>query len=212
MCHNVRRATGIRDMTKTGFRVALVAVAIGASFSGHGNAADTSISPPPGAERFGFGGYSQYTEARLGVMAYDRGIFTTDDYSGTVINGELLFRSPEFLSGIGSPRPYLGFDIAIVDDPIHFIYAGLNWDYSLTNRLYISASVGGAITTAEDLHTPTTYKALGCRALVHLGLGIGFDITERFTIQAYADHFSNGNLCEENEGAEAMGVRVGYRF
>ncbi|MGB3646833.1 MAG: acyloxyacyl hydrolase [Mesorhizobium sp.] len=175
----------------------------------HAASLSTDILPA----RFGeLGRYSDKMEARLGVMAYDRGFFSTDDFSGTVINGELLFRSPEFLEAIGSPRPYIGFDAAIAHDPVHFFYAGLNWDMSLTDRLYLSASLGGSINTARNLIDPTTYKALGCRVLFHLGAGIGFDITPNLTIQAYADHFSDANLCRENNGAEATGVRVGYRF
>ena len=55
-------------------------------------------------------------------------------------------------------------------------------------------------------------KKLDWGTVVSLGKPKLKNITERFTVQAYADHFSNGNICEENEGAESMGVRVGYRF
>jgi len=157
--------------------------------------------------------HADWREVRLGVMAYDRGFFSTDDFSGIVINGEFAFSSPDFLSSIGSPRPYIGFDAAIADDPIHFVYAGLNWDFHLIGSLYLSTSLGGAITTAENLDDPTTYKALGCRTLFHLGAAIGYDVGERWTVQAYTDHFSNGGLCgDDNNGAEATGVRIGYRF
>jgi hypothetical protein len=163
--------------------------------------------------RFGeFGHYADMMEIRFGAMAYDRGFFSNDVFSGAVINGEFLVRSPELLDAIGSPRPYIGFDAAIADDPVHFFYAGLNWDMSLTNRLYLSASLGGSINTAENLINPTTYKALGCRVLFHLGAAIGFDITPNVTVQAYTDHFSDANLCEKNNGAEATGIRFGYRF
>jgi len=47
------------------------------------------------------GKYSNKFELRLGVAAYDTGIFTTHSFNGTVINGELLFPSPDFLSAIG---------------------------------------------------------------------------------------------------------------
>jgi len=156
--------------------------------------------------------HSDWRELRFGVMAYDRGFFSTDDFSGTVINGEFLFSSPDVLERIGSPRPYIGFDAAIADDPIHFVYAGLNWDFHLIGNFYLSTSLGGAITTAENLDDPTTYKALGCRALFHLGAAIGYDFGERWTLQAYTDHFSNAGLCGDNNGAEATGVRIGYRF
>jgi len=156
--------------------------------------------------------HSDWQELRFGVLAYDRGLFSTDDFSGVVINGEYVFKSPDGLERIGSPRPYIGFDAAIADDPIHFFYAGLNWDFHLVGNFYLSASLGGAVTTAENLHDPTTYKALGCRVLFHLGAAVGYDISDRWTVQAYADHFSNGSLCGENNGAEATGMRVGYRF
>jgi hypothetical protein len=178
-----------------------------------GAAASTASAQDVLPARFGeVGRYADRYEARFGVMAYDRGAFTTDEYSGTVINGEFLFKSPDFLSQIGAPRPYVGFDAAIADDAIHFAYAGLNWDFSLTERLYLTTSFGGAITTADNLENPTSYKALGCRAMFHVGLGLGFDITPDLTAQLYADHFSNANLCSPNEGAEATGIRLGYRF
>lgn len=156
--------------------------------------------------------HSDWRELRLGVLAYDRGFFSPDEFSGTVINGELIFASPDFLDRFGSPRPYIGFDAAIADDPIHFFYAGLNWDFQLVGKAYLSASLGGAITTAENLDNPTSYKAMGCQVLFHLGAAIGYDLSERWTVQAYADHFSNAGLCGENNGAEATGVRIGYRF
>lgn len=156
--------------------------------------------------------HSDWNEIRAGLLAYDRGLFTTDEYDGVVINGEFLFRSPQMLSGIGSPRPYIGFDAAIADDPVHFIYGGLNWDFRLTQKLYLSTSFGGAVTTADELENPKNHKALGCRVLFHVGAAVGYDVSERWTVQAYADHFSNADLCEQNDGAEAMGLRVGYRF
>jgi len=158
------------------------------------------------------GVHADFNEVRVGVMAYDRGLFSTDDFSGVVLNGEMVFASPDVLEAIGAPRPYVGFDFAIADDPIHFVYGGLTWDFRLTDKLYLGASLGGAVTTASNLKDPTTYKALGCKALFHLGAAVGYDVTEKFTVQAYADHFSNASLCEPNNGAEALGVRVGYRF
>ncbi|MBC2885455.1 acyloxyacyl hydrolase [Ochrobactrum sp. CM-21-5] len=156
--------------------------------------------------------HSQYNEIRFGVLSYDTGLFTTKDYDGAVINGEFLFRSPDMLSSIGSPRPYIGFDAAIADDPVHFVYGGLNWDFRIYEKLYLTTSFGGAVTTASELHDPDGYKALGCRVLFHLGVGLGYDFNENWTAQLYADHFSNANICKENNGAEAAGFRLGYRF
>ena len=158
------------------------------------------------------GKYSNKFELRLGVAAYDTGIFTTHSFNGAVINGELLFPSPDFLSAIGSPRPMIGVDIATASHAIHFAYLGLNWDAHFTDRLYATWSLGGAITSANDLEHSTRYKNLGCKVLFHLGAGIGYDLSEHASLELYADHFSNADLCKSNDGAESAGVRFAYRF
>jgi lipid A 3-O-deacylase len=161
---------------------------------------------------FQFGKNADMLEVRMGVLSYDTGALTSKEESGVVINGELVFSSPGFLEAIGSPRPYLGVDFAPDDDQIDFFYAGLNWEAYFTDRLYLSASVGGSINNARELVNPVGYEALGCRALFHVGAGLGFDISRALTVQFYADHFSNANICSENAGAEAAGLRLGYRF
>lgn len=170
----------------------------------------------PNPDRFeprsGWGSYADRMEVRLGGMFYDTGFFTEPVYNGGVVNGEFLFKSPDFLSAIGAPRPYVGVDVAISDDPVHFIYAGLNWDYNVTHRFYLSASLGGAIHTDSDLVKGWGERSLGTRALFHVGLAVGYDITDDLTVQAYLDHFSNAGLGPVNDGAESAGMRIGYRF
>lgn len=172
---------------------------------------------PPSPERFErWGNYSDKMEARLGILSFDTGIAgTMHRFDGVNINGELLFRSPEFLDVIGSPRPYIGFLASIVKrpaNPVNFLYAGLNWDYNITKSLYLSASLGAGVHDAKELYTFVNNKALGCHALFHLGAAVGYDITPNVTVQAYADHFSNAALCRENQAAESAGVRVGFRW
>ena len=101
-----------------GSRVAALAAILAATTMPAGNAtAQDAMTPTRIVERSGFGNYADRMEIRLGGMLYDRGLFSPDEYSGAVINGEFLFRSPGFLDVIGSPRPYIGFDAAIADDP-----------------------------------------------------------------------------------------------
>lgn len=159
-----------------------------------------------------FGKNADRLEARMGIMSYDTGFFTQHNQTGVVVNGELVFPSPSFLDFIGSPRPYIGFDFAPNSNQTDFVYAGLNWEAYFTERVYLTASIGGSLNNASDLINPVGYRALGCRALFHLGAGIGFDITSDVTVQLYADHFSNANICRKNGGQEAAGVRFGYRF
>jgi hypothetical protein len=72
--------------------------------------------------------------------------------------------------------------------------------------------MGGAITSANDLEHSTRYKNLGCKVLFHLGAGLGYDLSEHVSVELYADHFSNADLCTPNNGAESAGIRFAYRF
>lgn len=150
-------------------------------------------------------------ELRFGGGAYDAGAFSTADVDAVSINAEMVAPSPDFLSAIGSPRPYLGFNAVTGDDDLAFFYAGLNWEAYWTNRLYTGFSLGGAVATDtrnSDVHD----QDLGCNGLLHLVLHAGFDMTEGVTAQVYVDHFSNADLCDSNDGVETAGLRLGLRF
>jgi hypothetical protein len=177
-----------------------------------------SCGPAAAKDRYLFssfgliGKHSNNYELRLGLGAYDTGIFSHHKFNGADIYGELLFPSPDFLYWLGSPRPHIGVDIATRSHAIDFAYGGLTWDTYFTQRLFTTESLGIAITSASNLHDPTDYKPMGCRILFHLGAGIGYDITKDISLQLYADHFSNAKLCKPDAGAESAGFRIGYRF
>ena len=152
-------------------------------------------------------------EVRAGGALYDAGPFTPDTFDGGVINGEILAPSPAFLAGIGSPRPYIGTDIAISDDPIHVFYAGLNWEAYLTDRFYLGFSLGGSVNTDDEKFNEDGEKRdLGSPVLFHLQASAGFDFTQDVGVQVYLNHFSNANLASSNDGLESTGARLIYRF
>lgn len=151
-------------------------------------------------------------ELRLGLASYDTGLFSGQDYSGLTLHGQILFPSPDFLAPIGAPRPYLGVNVSPGGQRTDFVFAGVEWEAYVTDRLYLLAGAGGAVHNADDLLGPVEYKALGCRALFHLSAGLGYDVSPNLTVQVYHDHFSNGGLCTRNQGADHAGVRIGYRF
>lgn len=160
-----------------------------------------------------FGRNSDQWEARFGAAAFDVGPLTRQHLSGVVINGEFLAPSPHFLAGIGAPRPYIGFDATISDQPIHVFYAGLNWEAYFTEKLYAGFSVGGSVNTDERLVTDSGHvKNLGSPVLFHLQASVGYDLTEQVTAQVYLNHFSNAQLARPNHGLESVGVRFGVRF
>lgn len=154
-------------------------------------------------------------EVRIGGAAYDTGLLTSHDENGFVLNGELLLPSPGFLSVIGSPRPYVGADVAFVENgatPVNVAYAGLNWQVHWSQRFYTSASLGGSINNA-DLNNPSpNHWGIGCNLLFHVGVSAGFDVSEHVSVEAYTNHFSNAGECFSNGGLESSGLRVGFRF
>lgn len=153
-------------------------------------------------------------EIRFGGALHDTGLLTQHDTGGVVANGEVLLPSPGFLAPVGAPRPYVGGSYAFVDDgatAIQFIYAGLNWQVHWTDRFYTGFSVGGALNNA-DLSWDSPNWGIGCNQSFHLALSAGVDVTERVSVEAFANHFSNANLCYSNGGHEDAGLRIGFRF
>jgi hypothetical protein len=160
-----------------------------------------------------FGKNAERWEVRAGAAVYDFGPFSPQSFSGAVINGEVLAPSPGFLGFIGSPRPYLGADIAVSDHPIHVVYAGLNWEAYLSRRLYLGFSAGGSLNNRRSqTNEHGEVKDLGSSVLFHLQASAGYDFTENMTAQVYINHFSNAQLGSSNDGLESMGARLGFRF
>ncbi len=160
-----------------------------------------------------FGKNADYWEVRFGGGAYDWGPTTPSDFTGGVVNFEIVAPSPDYLERIGSPRPYIGADVAISDDAIHVIYAGLNWEAYVTKRLYFGFNGGGSVNTGpRQVSTSGASKDLGSSFLFHLQASIGFDITEKLTVQVFLNHVSNANIDNSNPGLESVGGRIGIRF
>jgi lipid A 3-O-deacylase len=159
-------------------------------------------------------------EARIGVLAQGVGGWSPDMEHGVGVNLELLFKSPDFMSVIGSPRPVLGVSIATDKDATSQAYAGFEWKTYLTRRFFAAGMLGGAIHNGEtdpfdpvaDAARFTNTQFLGCRALFRLGADFGYDLTERVSASFHWDHISNAGLCVDNEGLDNIGMRIGYRF
>lgn len=160
-----------------------------------------------------FGRNADRWEVRAGGAIYDFGPFTTRSFDGGVVNGEVLAPSPGFLRGIGAPRPYIGTDLAISDEPIHAFYGGLNWEIYVSRKVYFGFSAGGAVVTpSAETNDIGEEKDLGSSVLFHLQASAGVDLTENMTAQVYLNHFSNAQLGDSNDGLESVGVRLGFRF
>lgn len=159
-------------------------------------------------------------EARVGVLAQGIGGWSPDLEQGASINLELLFKSPQFMRVLGSPRPVIGASIATDSDATSQVYMGFDWKAYLAQRIFVSGMLGGAVHNGEtdpfdpiaDASRATNTLFLGCRALFHLGADVGYDLTERVSASAHWQHISNAGFCDENEGLDNIGLRFGYKF
>ena len=159
-------------------------------------------------------------EARLGAMAQGIGGWAPDKEQGIGVNLELLFKSPEFLKGIGAPRPLIGAMIATDSDATSAVYLGFEWKQYFGSKAFIAGTLGGAVHNGEtdtfdpiaDMNRFGNTQFLGCRALFLLGADIGVDLTDKISASVHVQHMSNAGLCDDNEGLDHLGVRVGYRF
>ena len=68
--------------------------------------------------------------AGLGVLAHDVGIFGDNIEDGVDIVGEVLFKSPDIFSIIGSPRPTLGVSVNTAGRT-DYAYFDLTWTAAL---------------------------------------------------------------------------------
>lgn len=162
-------------------------------------------------------------ELRLGVVAHD---VVDHAEAGPQIAVEALFASPDFLSIIGWPRPYL-YGSFNTQGYTNLGAAGLNWTwapgdgpFSVEGAFGISYNDGviDVVDLPPDdpyrIETAATRALLGSKWLFHSRLGADYALTERWAVGVYYEHFSHGQILASgrNQALDEVGVRVGYRF
>lgn len=160
---------------------------------------------------------SPFDEIRIGAVSQGLGPFSPNKEDGVGINGELLF-NPLGPSGLGGAiRPHVGVTVATGEFATSQIYAGLTLQQSFARRFFLGAGVGVAVHDGETSFDPfdpngSDKSFLGCRALFRLNADLGYMLTERVSASLHVDHISNADICDENEGLDNTGVRLGYKF
>lgn len=192
----------------------LLVVATALLLSGGAQAADLGARPAPAPAPlsvhqpvFGF-----LSEARIGVFAHD----PWSPESGAVdINGELLTAKP-FVLGNGwdwaMPRLHVGASVNTQGRTSN-AYAGLTWNYDVTQSIFLEATLGGAVNNGETgTVIPVDRNAVGCHASFRESASAGFRVTQQISVLGTIEHFSNAGLCDRNRGVTNLGVRLGYSF
>ena len=157
-------------------------------------------------------------ELRGGVMAQSCCGPGNNKEQGVGLNIEALFDSPKFMSVLLSPRPLIGATVATDSDATSQIYAGFEWKLE-ASKFFVTGSLGGAVHNGETDFDPvadagrvTNTLFFGCRAHFRMAGDLGYRVTDRVSASVHWAHISNANLCDENEGLDHLGARVGLSF
>ena len=162
-------------------------------------------------------------EIRLGIAAHDLADHVEDGPNVTV---DALFASPDFLDVIWSPRPYL-YGSFNTNGLTNFGATGLAWnwefapDWNFEFRTGLSYNDGvedidpnSPPSDPTRIRLATTRALMGNEILFHNALGLDYDLNETWSVGAYYEHISHGQILASgrNQALDNAGIRIGYRW
>jgi lipid A 3-O-deacylase len=157
-------------------------------------------------------------EVKGGVLAHDVGIFGSGVEGGADVVGEVLFTSPDFMKIIGAPRPTVGGSVNTAGHT-DYLYFDMTWTATVWRPMlragdgvYVGGFLGGAVHDGNLNVQEDDNKALGTRALYHLGVEVGYQIDPRYSVESYFSHLSNAGASSHNPGLNNIGIRFGFKF
>ncbi len=152
------------------------------------------------------------SELRLGLFSHDP---WSPERGSADFSAEVLFQKPFIATSSWEPaipRLHLGGALN-TDGKTSHLRAGLSWTFELTEKLFVEASLGGALHNGRTSRAvPANRNSLGCSAHFREAAGIGYRIDPRWSVIASVEHLSNAGLCRKNRGLTNLGVSLGYRF
>ncbi len=170
---------------------------------------------------------AQLEEVRFGVLMHD--VNVTGNGAGGKEDGvnfaaELVFASPEFLSWVGSPRPFIQGSINS-DGLTNFGGVGLAWAVDFTDTFYgeidFGVSVHDGITELPPnpgdplrIQLDATRVILGSDVLFRTVFALGTHLSDRWDAAVVFEHLSHGQILAQgrNEGLDNIGLRISYKF
>jgi lipid A 3-O-deacylase len=169
-------------------------------------------APPPVAERPPSAVYP-VSEVRLGAFAHDP---ESPEGGSADLNGEVLFVKPftstDPLWNALIPRPHVG-GTANFAGKTSQAYAGLTWDYDVTQKVFVEGTFGGSVNDGHaGMIVPPGFNAMGCNESFRESGSLGYRFTENWSLMGTVEHMSNAGLCDRNRGLTNFGARVGYTF
>lgn len=153
------------------------------------------------------------SEIRGGVLAHDVGGLWAQgsrEERWVDLNVEIMFRPALAVFG-GQLSPAFGANINTSGDT-SALYLDARWQYETPSGLFFGIGLGIAVHDGEKHLVDFDRKALGSQVLFHIPFEIGMRLDAHNSLSVYFEHMSNGELADENEGLDRLGVRYGYRF
>jgi lipid A 3-O-deacylase len=169
-----------------------------------------STLPPPARETSSI---SPLSEVRVGGLAHDP---LSPEGGSADLSGEALFVKPftssDPLWNALLPRPDIGGTLNFAGKT-NEAYAGVAWDYDVTNRVFVEGAFGGSVNDGKTgKHVPTGFNAMGCNESFRESGSLGYRLTQNWSVMGTVEHMSNAGLCDGNRGLTNFGARVGYAF
>ena len=157
-------------------------------------------------------GMAQEVYGGVYVHAVDTPFTFDTNEGGTDVQGGLRFNE---IGALGGMQPYVFGSVNLSGDT-SFVGAGVSWKAEM-GKVYLRPGVGLVVHDAPELRVdPATgiRTDLGSRVLFEPEIALGYDISDRFSIEASWVHISNARLfnSEQNPGIDTMGVRVNIGF
>ena len=158
-------------------------------------------------------GASPISEVRLGALEHDA---LSPERGSADLSGEILFDKPwtskDPLWNVLLPRPDVGFSANFAGKTSEG-YAGVAWDYDITDRVFGEAGFGGSVNNGDvGRNVPPGHNALGCNELFRESGSLGYRLTQNWNVLATVEHSSNAGFCVENRGLTNAGLKIGYAF
>lgn len=209
MAHSIRSGnSGLKGLTgriATGLAAVLFGLTSFASLPSAGGLKDGEIERP----------WYAVTEFRAGGFFHSIETTAEQGEGGGAVNLEVLFGriGPQYenrvLDAFFKPRVHVGTMINLEGNTSNY-YAGLTWQWNLTDWAFLEGSFGGAVHDGPNDHP--TKASYGCTLNFRESGSIGFSLSDEWNLLFTVDHMSNGGLCDKNKGLTNAGVRLGYKW
>ena len=170
---------------------------------------------------------ARIADVRVGVVKHNTCIQNCDNSDkedGPNIDMQVDFESPDFLSVLFSPQPYLNASVNVAGDT-SFYGGGFTWRLPVGSKWAIEPGIGYVLHDGEtELPYPSgtpeaaafteEHLLLGSRDLFRVSVGVTRDLPGPWAVEGLWVHFSHGQILGtgRNQGADQLGFRLRYSF